>query len=153
MGERILGLDIGIASLGWAVIDYDKENSLNNKIIKSGVRIFTIAENPKTGEPLALPRRNARGARRTIKRKKQRLKTIKNLFVKYLNLTKDEIFSSVNIFNEKKQKDVWQLRDKALKRELTNKEFARVLMQIAKRRGYKSNRRVEENGNSLILGL
>ena len=148
MSERILGLDIGIASLGWAVIDYDKENSLNNKIIKSGVRIFTIAENPKTGEPLALPRRNARGARRTIKRKKQRLKTIKNLFVKYLNLTKDEIFSSVNIFNEKKQKDVWQLRDKALKRELTNKEFARVLMQIAKRRGYKSNRRVEENGNS-----
>jgi CRISPR-associated endonuclease Csn1 len=69
MVERILGLDIGIASLGWAVIDYDKENQENNKIVKSGVRIFTIAENPKTGESLALPRRNARGARRTNKRK------------------------------------------------------------------------------------
>lgn len=148
MTERILGLDIGISSLGWAVIDYDRENSINNKIIKSGVRIFTIAENPKTGESLALPRRNARGARRTIKRKRQRLKAIKNLFIKYLGFTKDEIFSVQNIFNEKKQKDVWQLRDKALKRELTNKEFARVLMQIAKRRGYKSNRKVEEKGNS-----
>ncbi|RYA24295.1 type II CRISPR RNA-guided endonuclease Cas9 [Malaciobacter halophilus] len=148
MSERILGLDIGISSLGWAIIDYDKNNSLNNKIIKSGVRIFTIAENPKTGESLALPRRNARASRRTIKRKKQRIKGIKNLLVKYLDFSKDEIFSPKNIFNEKKQKDVWQLRDKSLKRELTNKEFARVLMQIAKRRGYKSNRKVEENGNS-----
>jgi len=148
MVERILGLDIGISSLGWAVINYDKANSLNNNIIKSGVRIFTIAENPKTGESLALPRRNARGARRTIKRKKQRLKAIKNLFIKYLNLSKDNLFSNQNIFNEKKQKDAWQLRDKALKRELTNKEFARVLMQISKRRGYKSNRKVEENGST-----
>lgn len=148
MVEKILGLDIGISSLGWAIINYDKENQNNNKIIKSGVRIFTIAENPKTGESLALPRRNARGARRTIKRKTQRLKAIKNLFLKYLNLSKNDIFSTHNIFGEEKQKDVWQLRDKALKRELTNKEFARVLLHIAKRRGYKSNRKVEENGNS-----
>lgn len=148
MIEKILGLDIGISSLGWAVINYDKEKKENNKIIKSGVRIFTVAENPKTGESLALPRRNARGARRTIKRKAQRLKAIKNLFTKYLNLSKDDIFSSQSIFTEKKQKDVWQLRDKALKRELTNKEFARILLHIAKRRGYKSNRKVEENGNS-----
>lgn len=148
MTERILGLDIGISSLGWAVINYDKTNGENNSIVKSGVRIFTIAENPKTGESLALPRRNARSARRTIKRKKQRLKAIKNLFVKYLNLSKNELFSNENIFNDKKQRDVWQLRDKILKRELTNKEFARVLMHIAKRRGYKSNRKVEENGNT-----
>ena len=102
MTERILGLDIGISSLGWAVINYDKTNSENNSIVKSGVRIFTIAENPKTGESLALPRRNARSARRTIKRKKQRLKAIKNLFVKYLNLSKNELFSKENIFNDKK---------------------------------------------------
>jgi len=148
MSERILGLDIGISSLGWALVDYDKENSLNNKIIKSGVRIFTIAENPKTGESLALPRRLARGARRINKRKKQRVKAIKSLFIKYLNLSKDELFGEDNIFNGKKQKDVWQLRDKALKRELTNVEFARVLTHIAKRRGYKSNRKVDELGNS-----
>lgn len=148
MCERVLGLDIGISSLGWAVVDYDKENSLNNKIIKSGVRIFTIAENPKTGESLALPRRVARGSRRTNKRKKQRIKAIKNLFIKYLNLSKDEIFGKDNIFNSKKQKDVWQLRDKALKRELTVIEIARVLTHIAKRRGYKSNRKVDELGNS-----
>ena len=148
MVERILGLDIGIASVGWAVIDYDKDDLSKNKIIKSGVRIFTIAENPKTGESLSLPRRLARGARRTNKRKRQRIKAIKTLFTKYLDLSKDDIFGDENIFSQKKLIDVWQLRDKALKRKLTNIEFARVLTHISKRRGYKSNRKVDELGNS-----
>jgi len=148
MSERILGLDIGIASVGWAIIDYDKNSLENNNIIKSGVRIFTIAENPKTGESLALPRRLARGARRTNKRKKQRIKAIKNLFVKYLDLSNENLFAKENIFNAKDLTDVWQLRDKALKRKLNNIEFARVLTHISKRRGYKSNRKVDELGNS-----
>lgn len=46
MKERILGLDIGITSIGWAVIDYSADNSTKNRVIKSGVRIFTVAENP-----------------------------------------------------------------------------------------------------------
>ena len=148
MSQRILGLDIGIASVGWAVVDYDNNCLSNNQIIKSGVRIFTIAENPKTGESLALPRRLARGARRTNKRKRQRIKSIKNLFVHYFGFSKEDLFSENNIFNTKNLNDVWQLRDKALKRKLTNIEFARVLTHISKRRGYKSNRKVDEKGDS-----
>ena len=148
MSERILGLDIGISSIGWAVVDYDKNCLENNQIIKSGVRIFTIAENPKTGESLALPRRLARGARRTNKRKRQRIKAIKNLFIKYLNLSQEELFGKDTIFNTQNLVDVWQLRDKALKRKLTNNEFTRVLTHISKRRGYKSNRKVDEKGDS-----
>ncbi len=147
MSEKILGLDMGISSVGWAVIEYDENNVLNNKIIKSGVRIFTVAENPKTGEPLALPRRLARGARRTIKRKRQRIKAIKNLLISYFELSKKELFSQVNIYGEKERIDIWQLRSESIKRKLSNKEFARVLTHIAKRRGYKSNRKVEENGD------
>jgi CRISPR-associated endonuclease Csn1 len=65
-----------------------------------------------------------------------------------LDVSKENLFGKENIFNAKANKDVWQLRDKALKRELTNIELARVLTHIAKKRGYKSNRKVEENGNS-----
>jgi CRISPR-associated endonuclease Csn1 len=153
MQEKILGLDIGISSVGWAVVEYDKEttknnNLSNNKIIDSGVRIFTRAENPKTGESLALPRREARSARRTIKRKAKRLKAIKNLFINYLDISTDDLFSESNIYNQAKQRDVWQLRDKALVRLLTDKELARVLTHIAKRRGYKSNRKAEESGST-----
>lgn len=147
MSEQILGLDLGISSIGWAIVNYDEKNYLNNKIIKSGVRIFNVAENPKTGESLAMPRRLARGSRRTLRRKKRRINAIKKLFIKYLNLSNNELFSKESIYNEKNRKDVWLLRDKALKRELTNKEFARVLTHIAKRRGYKSNRKAQENAD------
>ncbi|MCB4748272.1 MAG: hypothetical protein LGB54_06730, partial [Sulfurovum sp.] len=64
--QNILGLEIGISSISWAVINYCNKNTDHNKIIKSGVRIFTQAEHPKDGSSLALPRRLARGTRRTL---------------------------------------------------------------------------------------
>ncbi|QOR62872.1 type II CRISPR RNA-guided endonuclease Cas9 [Sulfurovum sp. ST-21] len=151
MYQRILGLDIGIASIGWAVIDYSKEDATQNKIIKSGVRIFTQAEHPKDGSSLALPRRLARGARRTLKRKRQRMKAIKRLFIEYFSLTEGDLFvgkTDKTIYSKKGRVDVWQLRAEAVSRVLNNEEFARVLTHIAKRRGYKSNRKVEEKSDS-----
>ena len=53
-----LGLDIGIGSVGWAVL----QNNLNGEPIRIwdlGVRSFDKAEQPKTGESLAAPRRDA----------------------------------------------------------------------------------------------
>lgn len=54
-----LGIDIGIASVGFAGVNIDK-----NKILFSGVHIFEAAENPKDGSSLAVPRREKRGQRR-----------------------------------------------------------------------------------------
>ena len=43
----ILGLDIGIASVGWAMVEIDdKENPV--RLIDLGVRVFERAEVPKT---------------------------------------------------------------------------------------------------------
>jgi CRISPR-associated endonuclease Csn1 len=149
MIERILGLDIGIASVGWAVVDHDSKDENNNKIIDAGVRIFTQAENPKTGESLALPRRLARGARRTLRRKRKRMRDIRLLFTKHLEIPYGRLFGDKEtIYHDKGRKEVWQLRDEALKRKLTDDEFARVLTHIAKRRGYKSNRKSEEKKDS-----
>lgn len=44
----ILGLDLGIASVGWAVIEID-ENESPIRLIDIGVRTFEGAEVPKTG--------------------------------------------------------------------------------------------------------
>jgi hypothetical protein len=49
-----LGLDIGIASLGFALIEYD-DKSKNGKIVTSGVRIFQEALTGK-GEETKKPR-------------------------------------------------------------------------------------------------
>ncbi len=151
MSQRILGLDIGIASIGWAIINYDKENNTQNKIIKSGVRIFTQAENPKDGKSLAEPRRLARGARRTLKRKRQRMKAIKKLLMDTLLLAHKDLFIGdidETIYSKKERTDIWKIRSEVIKRALNTEEFARVLTHIAKRRGYKSNRKVEEKGDS-----
>ncbi len=149
MIEKILGLDIGIASVGWAVVDYDSENKENNKIVESGVRIFTQAENPKTGDSLALPRRLARGARRTLRRKSKRMRDIKLLCQKHLDIPYNRLFGeNETIYHDKGRKEIWQLRDEVLKRTLHDDEFARVLTHIAKRRGYKSNRKSEEKKDS-----
>jgi len=149
MGQKILGLDIGIASVGWTVINYDKEDATQNEIIKSGVRIFTQAEHPKDGSSLAMPRRLARGARRTLKRKRQRMKGIKRLFMNALSLSHKDLFVGEvdeTIYSKQGRLDVWQLRAEAIKRSLTAEELARVLTHIAKRRGYKSNRKsIEKN--------
>ena len=56
----ILGLDIGIASVGWSVINKDK-----NRIEDMGVRLFEIAETPKEGDSLNKLRREKRSQRRS----------------------------------------------------------------------------------------
>lgn len=64
-----IGLDIGIASVGWAVLENNSEDE-PIRIIDLGVRIFDKAEIPKTGESLAMPRRMARTTRRRLRRRK-----------------------------------------------------------------------------------
>lgn len=46
-----IGLDIGIASVGWAVVALN-ENAEPYGLIRCGSRIFDKAEQPKTGDSL-----------------------------------------------------------------------------------------------------
>lgn len=135
-----IGLDIGITSVGWAVIQNDEKGE-PIKIVDLGVRIFDKAENPKTGASLAAPRREARSARRRTRRRKHRLDRIKLLLEKsnIISLADIEIMYSLSVF----EKDVYQLRYEGLSRLLNNEELTRVLIHLAKRRGYKSNSKSE----------
>ena len=132
-----IGLDIGVASVGWAVI-----NNEESRIENLGVRIFKKAEDPKTGKSPNFDRRIARGSRRRLRRRAIRMQKIKELFVKY-NLVSKEELEGLYIINEKTT-DVWELREIALDNRLDRKSWARVLTHIAKRRGYKSNRKIDE---------
>jgi CRISPR-associated endonuclease Csn1 len=141
MIERILGIDLGIdlgiASLGWAVIEHDKENDANNKIVDCGVRLFTAAETPKDHKSLNEARREARGIRRVIKRRRVRMNEIKNLCIANGLLNKKDFDIDEGIYNSKANRtDVWKLRLDALHRPLEGNELARVLIHIAKHRGY-----------------
>lgn len=128
----ILGLDVGIASTGFAGVAPE-----NQKIDFAGVHIFDSAENPKDGASLALPRRAARGLRRVIRRRSQRKKHIRNLFLKQ-GFNKQAV-DDIHTPQTGDILPVWELRAQALKRKLSDMEFARVLFHIAKRRGFQSN--------------
>ena len=131
-----IGLDIGIASVGYAVVALDLEENPWG-IIRMGSRIFDVAENPKDGASLALPRREARSVRRRLRRHKHRLERIKSLLISSNILTTIELES----LYDGVLSDVYALRVKALDELLTNTELARVLIHLAQRRGFKSNRK------------
>jgi len=137
-----LGLDIGVTSVGWAVIDLKKE-----RIHDLGVRIFEVAETPKEGKSLAEPRRIARGARRRLRRRRQRLNNLKRFFIDQNILAEKQIDNILNPKSDYNKLDVYELRAKALKEELTAEELFKVFYQIAKRRGFKSNRKTEEKAD------
>lgn len=136
----ILGLDVGIKSVGWCVLECD-ENGEPIQINALNSRIFDAAEQPKTGASLAEPRRNARGLRRRIRRKSFRLERIRKLFSENgieLFETQEDL---ICLKDEYKNLDVVKLRSDALDKKLTEAEFARVLYSLARHRGFKSNKR------------
>lgn len=137
-----LGLDIGTSSVGWAILDLDKE-----RIHDLGVRIFERPEDPQNGDSLAKPRRDARSARHRLKRRRQRLNHLKQFFVDQNILTKDQVEEVLNYKSDFNKLDVYELRSKALAEELSPEELLKVLYQIAKRRGFKSNRKVVEESD------
>lgn len=131
---KIIGLDIGIRSIGWCLQE-------NGEIIVSGVRIPRSVETDDERESLAAHRGVARRIRRTLARKKVRLNTLKHLICQEFGLNiKDYQAKDGHLPKafeiSKEVKSPYELRADALKRKLSADEFARVILHIANHRGY-----------------
>ena len=136
MRAYAIGLDIGITSVGWAALALDAEERPCG-ILDLGSRIFDAAEQPKTGESLAAPRRAARSARRRLRRHRHRNERIRNLLTSSGLVSEEEL----NSLFDGQLEDIYALRVKGLDAPLSRGEFARVLLHISQRRGFKSNRK------------
>lgn len=136
MKPYAIGLDIGITSVGWAVVALDSKEKPCG-IINMGSRIFDAAEHPKNGASLAAPRREARSTRRRLRRHRHRNQRIRALMIKERLLSEEEL----DALFDGKLSDVYELRVKALDERVDNKELARILLHISQRRGFKSNRK------------
>lgn len=145
MGYKI-GLDLGVGSVGWAVLKTDEQGN-PIKIEDLGSRVFDKAENPKDGSSLALKRREARGVRRRLRRRRHRRDRVLSLLENYNIISKKQVEEMYNNRDYKFEKDVYELRIEGLDTLLTSKELARVLINFVKRRGYKSNSKSEESEN------
>ncbi|MGX4645607.1 type II CRISPR RNA-guided endonuclease Cas9 [Holzapfeliella sp. JNUCC 80] len=132
----ILGLDLGITSVGYAVLALNDDGN-PYKVETLNSVMFPIAENEK-GESKASERGDLRRARRITRRRKFRKHRVRQLFVRY-NLLKNqqvsEIFSGVD--------SVYDLRVRGLDNQLSYPELFVVLYYFAGHRGFKSNRKSE----------
>ncbi len=132
---RIIGLDVGINSVGFSFININESNVNKSEILEMGSRLFEAAEHPKSGASLASPRREARGARRRLARKARKVSRLRTL------LNEHGLPAQKIIQLKKGDKSPWQLRKEGLERILSDEEFARALIHFAKRPGFQTNRK------------
>ena len=133
-----IGFDIGITSVGWAIVDEE------NKIIDRGVRLFNELKNPKDGKLENQTRREKRHLRRTLRRKRNR----KDDFIKLVARKYQDIFNVKNFdnFNELKEHFLnkyiinnlsrMDLILKGLNQEIKPNELLVVLYYYLSHRGY-----------------
>lgn len=132
MRRYTLGLDIGIASVGWCVFGEER-------IIDLGVRAFNKAETAKEGDPLNLTRRLARLTRHRLAQRAWRLKKLTR------ELKRHGLIDNKRFFQERPtQISPWHLRVEGLERKLESDEWARVIYHLCKHRGFHWVSRAEE---------
>jgi CRISPR-associated endonuclease Csn1 len=127
------GFDIGMASVGWAVLN-------ETRIVALGVRAFDKAETAKEGESLNLARRSARLMRRRLRRRAWRLTKLARMF-KRVGLIEDATYFQKQ---PNHTDSAWVLRLEALDRKLKPLEWARVIFHLCKHRGFYWTSRAEE---------
>ena len=129
-----IGFDIGIGSVGWSILENDPITEEPTKILKLGVRTFDANEILKTGESVAKSRREKRGVHRRTRRRAFRMSRLKTLIKNVLGVDCDVDLKDIQ------HKDVYELRFKALDEKVSNAELSKIILNIAKRRGFQSNR-------------
>ena len=130
-----IGLDIGVASVGWAVVALD-EQAQPCGLIRLGSRVFDKAEQSR-GESLAAPRRQARSMRRRLRRKALRRQDIYALLPRHGLPGQAELAA---LFQTGHLEDIYALRARALDEPVAPAAFARILLHLSQRRGFRSNR-------------
>lgn len=143
---KILGIDLGVGSIGWALINkQEPDNKIDS--FNWGVRVIPLEaeerdsfEKGKTFSKAA-ERRIKRGARRNLQRYKLRRTKLVALLRANFMLPSTDYFQLSSL-------ELYAMRCKAIKEALPLEAIGRVLMHINQKRGYLSNRKVQNEEES-----
>ena len=144
--KKILGLDLGTTSIGWALVNEKENDNEQSSIIKLGVRVNPLTtdeqKNFDEGKPITTnaDRTVKRGMRRNLQRYKLRRDTLLSV-LKEQGFISDE--TSLCEQGNRSTFQTLQLRAKAATEEVSLADLARILLLINKKRGYKSSRKVD----------
>ena len=158
-----LGLDLGVASIGWALIAEDADNNRFN-LLAWGSRIFEQglesdgleAISKGKGTSRCATRREKKALRRQYRRRRKRKDDVKRVLTENGMLPDPltpDFFAKMDrklalTFSESERERAFHIapylyRKLALERPLTKEEFGRAVYHLAQRRGYLSNRKQE----------
>jgi len=160
---KILGLDLGTNSIGWALVDTQNDN---NQIIDKGVRIFSEGVKIEKGveSSKAAERTGFRSARKLkFRRKLRKINTLKVLIknnmcpleMGQIQLWKDKkVYPLVPEFMDwqrtHEDKNPYFFRAKAVEKKLSSFDLGRVFYHLSQRRGFLSNRLEAPTNDDLI---
>lgn len=152
--KKILGLDLGTTSIGWALVNEAQEDNETSKIVKLGVRVNPLTTDEKKkfeeGKPITTnaDRTLKRSARRNLQRYKLRRQLLIDTLIRYNIITKDSVLTQVG---KNSTYETLEFRDKATREKISLENFSRVLLMINKKRGYKSSRKVNNNDDGFAV--
>lgn len=160
---KILGLDLGTNSIGWALIDDSKKNiiGVGSRIFPEGVVNLGEGEGRETSKNTS--RSDDRGARRQFFRRRLRKRFLLRELAKNKMCPIDyklvKVWNQKEIFSNKKLQqwlklNPYELRSKSIKEEVSLEGLGRVFYHLIQRRGFQSNSRsagAENNEKSVIF--
>jgi len=156
--KKILGLDLGTNSIGWALVNEAENDGEKSSIIRLGVRVnpLTVDELTNFEKGKSITTNAERTLKRSMRRNLQRYKLRRENLIEILKeyrFISDETILSEN--GNKTTFETYSLRAKAATEEISLEQFARVLLMINKKRGYKSSRKAKnkDEDGALIDGM
>jgi CRISPR-associated endonuclease Csn1 len=141
--KRILGLDLGVSSIGWAIVNEDENNS---SIVDMGVRIIplTTDEKDEFSSGNAISKNQKRTQKRTQRKGYDRYQLRRKKLVEELskrNFLPNEDLFKINALQ------LYGLRNKATKDKVELPELGRIFLHLNQKRGYKSTLKEENTLN------
>ncbi len=152
--KKVLGLDLGVSSIGWALVNEAENNNESSSIIKLGVRVnpLTVDEQQDFEKGKSITTNANRTLKRSMRRNLQRYKLRRENLIECLKqyniITNDSILCESG---NRTTFETYRLRAKAVTEEVTLDEFARILLMINKKRGYKSSRKAKSTDEGCII--
>lgn len=142
--KRILGLDLGTTSIGWALVNEAENQNEQSSIVKLGVRVnpLTTDEQMNFEKGKAITTNADRTLKRTARRNLQRFKLRRENLIDVLKT--NGFINDNSLLCEQGNHTTFEtrrLRAKAAVEEITLEQLARVLLMLNKKRGYKSSRK------------
>ena len=152
--KKILGLDLGTNSIGWAVVNEAENQTENSSIIKLGVRVnpLTVDELLNFEKGKSITTNADRTLKRSMRRNLQRYKLRRSHLIEVLKergFIDDSTLLSEN--GNWTTFETCRLRAKAATEEISLTELARVLLMINKKRGYKSSRKAKSTEEGKLI--